>query len=130
MKKIFLILLFFFVIILSSCTPPWIKTFNYYDGYSWKSDELDISIKWETIDDEYNLYMHYNTDSEQIIYLVEFRSNRLTFTKNTKPLYGENDAFDSEYKFSNDGQTLILYSITLDKIWENEFDTITLLKEN
>ena len=57
MKKMFLILLFFFVIILSSCTLPWIKDFGDYDGYSWKSDELNIVIKWETIDDEYNLYM-------------------------------------------------------------------------
>ena len=100
MKKMFLILLFFFVLILSSCTPPWIKDFGDYDGYSWKSDELNIVIKWETIDDEYNLYMHHNTNNEQIIYLVEFRSNRMTVTKNTKPLYGENDVFDSKYKFS------------------------------
>ena len=130
MKKVFLILMFFFVIILSSCTPIWIKTFGDYDGYSWKSDELDIVIKWETIDDEYNLYMHHNTNNEQIIYLVEFRSNRMTVTKNTKPLYGGNDVFDSNYKFSNSGQTLILYSITLDKLWENKYDSITLLKEN
>ena len=54
----------------------------------------------------------------------------MTVTKNTKPLYGENDVFDSKYKFSNSGQTLILYSITLDKLWGNKYDSITLLKEN
>ena len=91
---------------------------------------LILLLNGETIDDEYNLYMHHNTNNEQIIYLVEFRSNRMTVTKNTKPLYGENDVFDSKYKFSNSGQNLILYSITLDKLWENKYDSITLLKEN
>ena len=130
MKKMFLILMFFFVIILSSCTPPWIKTFGDYDGYSWKSDELDIVIKWETIDDEYSIYMHYNISNEETIYLVGGVSDRMTVTKNTRPLYGENNVFISNYKFSNSGQTLILYSITLDKLWENKYDSITLLKEN
>ena len=130
MKKIFLIVLFFFVIILSSCTPPWIETFGDYDGYSWKSDSLDIVIKWETIDDEYSVYMQYNTDSETIIYKVKYRSSRLVISANENSSYSGNNVFISEYKFSNKGQTLILYSITLDEIWENEYDTITLLKEN
>ena len=130
MKKVFLILMFFFVIILSSCTPTWIKTFGDYDGYSWKSDELDIVIKWETIDDEYSIYMHHNISNEETIYLVGGVSNRMTVTKNTRPLYGENNVFISKYKFSDSGQTLILYSITLDKLWKNKYDSITLLKEN
>ena len=130
MKKMFLILSFFFVIILSSCTPIWIKTFDDYEGYSWKSDELNIVIKWETIDDEYNLYMHHNTNNEPTIYKVKYRSSRLVISANKNSSYSGNNMFDSNYKFSNSGQTLILYSITLDKLWKNKYDSITLLKEN
>lgn len=130
MKKVFLILMFFFVIILSSCTPTWIKTFGDYDGYSWKSDELDIVIKWETIDNEYSVYMHHNTNNEPTIYKVKYRSSRLVISANKNSSYSGNNMFDSNYKFSNSGQTLILYSITLDKLWKNKYDSITLLKEN
>ena len=128
MKKVFLILMFFFVIILSSCTPPWIKDFGDYDGYSWKSDELDIVIKWETIDDEYSVYMHYNTNNEETIYKVKYRSSRLVISANKNSSYSGNNMFDSKYKFSNSGQTLILYSITLDKIWNDKYESITLFK--
>ena len=74
--------------------------------------------------------MHYIANNEQTIYKVKYRSSRLVISANENSSYSGNDMFDSKYKFSNSGQTLILYSITLDKIWENEYDTITLLKEN
>ena len=54
----------------------------------------------------------------------------MVISANENSSYSGNNMFDSNYKFSNSGQTLILYSITLDKLWENKYDSITLLKEN
>lgn len=130
MKKKHLIIIFLFTILLSSCTPPWIKTFRDYDGYSWKSNSPDIVIKWENLEDDYNLYLHYTSDSKEVIYMVEYRSSNLIITSFDNPTSSDGDMFVSKYKFSNDGSCLKLYSITLDKIWGNEFETIELIKND